>query len=110
MTTINDVFDNAIADVFDTFGVAATFTPQVGDPVSCTVIVRSDAEMQAAEFGTSLKAKAFRIRYNLAETGQVAISGDVFTIGSEAYRVEALDEIKNERMAEVTARKWSDYT
>ena len=71
--TIDDVYDNTIADVFTTFGVSATFTPQVGDPVSCTVIVRSDAEQQASEFGSALHAKAFRIRYNLADTGQIGL-------------------------------------
>jgi len=109
-TTINDVYDHAIADVFDTFGVAATFTPQVGDPVSCTVIVRSDAEIQASEYGSELHAKAFRVRYNLADTGQIAVRGDLFTVGDETYKVQASVELKNGRMAEALARLWSDYT
>ncbi len=77
-------FNQAAQDIVDAQGQSATFTPLVGDPVSCTVNPEIEVEFQPAgesqvwEPGTT-------IEYLLSEVGKEADPGDTFLIAAGIY-------------------------
>lgn len=89
---IEDVFDNAFDDLFNTLGVAATYTPKVGDPVSCQVNLVIVSDLQPVGFESTVLEPETTIEYILDDIGQEADPGDVFTVSGTDYTVKELRE------------------
>jgi len=90
MTDITTIFDQAATDVFDTMGVDATFTPSVGDPVSCKAVLDKDVEMQPSGYDAQVYAMGNTIEYLLDEVGKEADRGETFLIGSDTWTVQSV--------------------
>ena len=87
-----DTFDEIGEDLFDDLGVTATFTPAVGDAVSCKVNLVQNLEMIPGGYEAQVWAGAKQLEYVLDDIGREANEGETFTIGVTVYTVQSILE------------------
>ncbi|MHC4361379.1 MAG: head-tail joining protein [Planctomycetota bacterium] len=71
-------------------GKAATYTPSVGDPVSCTVHYENELTVTPGSFDIQAHGPLETIEGLLSELGREPDKGDQFTIGSDTYTVQTV--------------------
>jgi len=91
----DDVFSDAMADLADTIGDAATFTPSGGDPVACHVDLSSEVEEQPDGLSAGAWPQTQTVEALLSEIGAEPNRGDVFTIAGTDYTVKRVMENDN---------------
>lgn len=91
-----DTFDDIGEDLFDDQGVDATFTPAVGDAVSCKVNLEIGTDFQPGGLEAQVWGSETTIEYRLAEVGKEADEGETFTmtVGGTDYTVT--DVVEND--------------
>lgn len=89
-----DTFDEIGEDLFDDLGVDATFTPSVGDPVSCKVNLEIGVDLQPGGLDAQVWRSETTIEYRLAEVGKEADRDETFTVGGTVYTVK--DVVEND--------------
>jgi len=87
-----DILDDMNADIFSALGRSATYTPAVGDPVSCQVDLVIQSDQQPVGFESTVLEPETVIEYILDEVGREADPGDVFTVSGVDYTVKELRE------------------
>ena len=85
-------FSNVIADIFNTIGDDAIFTPAGGAPVDCKVDLVTEVDSQPHQFSTTAWAQGKTIEAILSVIGKEPDRGDIFTIDGTDYTVEAVVE------------------
>lgn len=85
-------FDEIGEDLFDDLGQEATFTPSVGDAVSCQVHLYTGTENQPIGLDAQVWGSETTIEYQLDEVGKEADAGETFLIGSTTYTVKHVVE------------------
>lgn len=87
-----EVFSNALRDIFATaLACDATFTPQGGSSVGCSVIVNRGVLLQPSGMDTQVFERGTTIEAMLSEIGAEPNRGDVFVIGAETFAVQSID-------------------
>jgi hypothetical protein len=87
-----DVFSNALRDIFaSALACDATFTPQGGSSVGCSVIVNRGVLLQPSGMDTQVFERGTTIEAMLSEIGAEPNRGDVFVIGAETFTVQSID-------------------
>lgn len=86
-----DILAQAVADVFNTLGQEAIFTPAAGDPVAMMVDLDLETAFQPGADMTVWESGA-TIEYALPDIGREANAGETFTIGATVYTVAAVME------------------
>lgn len=91
---MTNAFDDMEEDLFDTFDdiVDATYTPTIGDPVSCRIHIEQQLDPQPLGYESQAWASRLTIEYRLDEVGQQANRGDIFTTDSVDYEVQSVIE------------------
>lgn len=79
------------ADVFETIGDSATFTPAVGDAVSLYVVVSDEILVQPGNYDSNIHATATRISFALADIGREPNRGEIFLVDSTTYTCKAVE-------------------
>jgi len=87
-----DTFDEIAEDLFDDLAVAATFTPAVGDAVSCKVNLEKGTDFQPGGLDAQVWGSETTIEYRLAEVGKEADRDEVFTVAGTDYTVKDVME------------------
>lgn len=87
-----------IADAcFDAFGVAATYSPAVGEDAAVTIIIRQPDEVMDFELGRGI-AHAIRLDVRKSEVALAPKRGDLFTTETKAYSVIGDARADSERL------------
>lgn len=96
-TTFKQSLDARLRTGFARVGMAdaATFTPDGGSPVTCTVIVRRGVTLQGDT--SQVVNDAVSIECYRDQIG-IPSSGDVFTIGAESFFVDRVDSKDENRV------------
>lgn len=95
------IIDQAVVDMFNAGGSDATYTPTVGDPVSCKVILTKDIDMQPGSYESEVYGSQMTIEAPLKVLGKEPDEGETIGIGSTIYRVESVAEIINDSIVVV---------
>lgn len=85
MATAEEIFDQAAEDIFDKEGVAALYTPSVGDPVICQVDVERDVDLEPAGFESQIWGRGVTIEAILSVLGKEPNTGETFKITEGNY-------------------------
>ena len=85
-------FDTMADDLFDQFGVDATFTPAAGDPVALKVFFKSALAMQPTSYETRSWQGEISIEFVLDDLGREPNRGETFTYNSTVYTVQGVVE------------------
>jgi hypothetical protein len=89
MATASDpIFSQAGAALLRVYGVSATFTPSVGDPVSCTVFKETFVDNQPVGYESQTPETVTTIEGLVADIGKVPERGETFTIDGADWDVE----------------------
>lgn len=83
-------FDEMGDVLFDQLGVDATFTPSAGDPVALKVVFKTELAMQPTSYETRSWQGSESIEFILDDIGREPNRGEIFTVDSTDYRVEAV--------------------
>lgn len=90
---MTDPFAQAVADIFNTaVGVDATFTPAGGVVIPCRVILERSVLMQPTSMDAQVYERGTTIEAQLVEITNEPNRGDTFTIGSETFTVQSIEE------------------
>lgn len=92
MGTFSELIESDTAGIFTMDGDDATFTPAGGVPVSCHVFVTKSVMLQPAGVETQVWQRGTTIEALVSELGGEPDRGDVFTVGSATYTVQAILE------------------
>ena len=96
---VDELFSQAVEDIFGVFGVKATFIPQNGTPAGCRVIISDEVDNQPAGFDFAPIAQIKNIEARLAEIGQNPEAGDVFMVAEGDFAGASFtcgDELEND--------------
>ena len=77
-------------DILSKLGRSATYTPLVGDPVSCQVHYENELTITPGGYDVQAHGPLQTIEGLLSELGQEPGKGDQFTIGSDTYTVQTV--------------------
>lgn len=87
------VLNNALTDIFGSvLGEAATFTPSGGVAVSCRVLVNRNVLLQPDGMTVQVYEKGTTIEAMLSEILEEPNRGDVFTVGTETFTVQSIEQ------------------
>lgn len=87
-----DVFSNALRDIFaSALGSDATFTPQGGSLIGCSVIINRNVLLQPAGMDTQVFGRGTTIEAMLSEIITEPNRGDVFVVGAETFTVQSIE-------------------
>ncbi len=89
---IEDVLNQAGADILNIVGQDAVYQPAVGGAVDAKVELRKGVALQPEDFGGQVWQKGITIEALLSVLGQEPAKGETFTIGSDVYTVRAVEE------------------
>lgn len=90
---MTDPFVQAVADIFNSaVGVDATFTPSGGAAIPCRVILERNVLMQPSSMDVQVWERGTTIEAQLAEIINEPNRGDAFTIGTETFTVQSIEE------------------
>ncbi len=101
--TFQSILDQAGEDLFDHAGLDSTFTPSVGDPVSCKVRIESSVEDQPVG-ESSVWEVVTTLEYRYDEVGKEADPGETFLVGAVTYTVKAVLENEDSRFIKVAVK------
>ena len=82
----------ASENVMSLLGKAATYTPLVGDPVSCNVHYETENAIEPGGYDAQTYKPLETIEGLLTELGKEPVKGDRLTIGSSTYTVQTVLE------------------
>lgn len=86
MATAEEIFNQAAEDIFDKQGVAATYTPSVGDPVeNCKIDVVRGVELEPQGFDSQIWGSGTTIKALLSVLGKEPDADETFTITEGDY-------------------------
>jgi len=92
MTTFDEIFAQAGADLINEIGVPVTFVPLAGLPVTCVAYLDTEEDLQPVGFESTGAAQVSTIRYLISQIGRTAERGEYFIIGGIQYTVESIEE------------------
>jgi hypothetical protein len=95
MTTPEQIFDQAAADLFSAsgLGVAGIFAPDDGSAsFGLYVNLEREVDLQPDGYGAQAWAGGWTVEYVLSVIGREARSGETFTIGTSTYTVRRVLE------------------
>lgn len=94
--TADEIFDQALDDIFWEMGETATFTPQGGEPVTCQVIISKGDNLQPSGYEAQVFALGMSLEALLAETVVEPRRNDTFLVGAVTYIVKGPAERIND--------------
>ncbi|GAG30475.1 unnamed protein product [marine sediment metagenome] len=80
MATAEEIFNQAAIDIFNKQGVAALYTPSVGDPVSCQVDIERDVDLEPDGFNAQIWGRGITVEGILSVLGKEPDTDETFTI------------------------------
>ena len=83
--TPEEIFDAAAIDIFNAAGVSATYTPAVGDPVTCKINYLQDVDLEPEGYETQVWGKGKTVEAVLGVIGQEPDTDETFTITAGKY-------------------------
>jgi len=87
------VLNNALTDIFGSvLGEDATYTPAVGAAVACRVVVNRNVLLQPDGMTVQVYDKGTTIEAMLSVIGSEPNRGDTFTVGTETYTVQSIEQ------------------
>lgn len=89
--SIEDLFDQAIEDIFDHAGVDAIFIPAADDPVACKVLLNEETREQPDGYNAVVYARYKTLEVQYADLGREPNRGEYFTVSAKAYTVQSID-------------------
>jgi hypothetical protein len=90
---MTDPFAQAVADIFNSaVGEDATFTPAGGAAIPCRVILERNVLMQPTSLQAQVWERGTTIEAQLAEIINEPDRGDTFTVGTETFTVQSIEE------------------
>lgn len=89
MSDFDTIAASALSEAYSLFGDAATFSPNVGPSIDCTVVVHQSGEWQG---GGSMQVRSGQtlISYRRSEIDRKLKVGEKFIVGSTTYTVRAM--------------------
>jgi len=90
--SIETILDTAMADLFNTVGQDATYTPVSGAALPCKVWVQKDVELQPIDFTGQAVETSTLIECLLSEVLTVPQRGSTFLVGSTTYTVQTVQK------------------
>ncbi|VVS95351.1 head-tail joining protein [Desulfoluna spongiiphila] len=88
---LDDVFDQAAADMWAIVGSEAMFRPVGVTPVPCLIEVERDVELQPDSYEATVIERGITVEAMVAEVGEPK-RGDVFEAGGVSYTVRKIVE------------------
>lgn len=85
MATAEEIFNQAAEDIFDKQGVAATYTPSIGDPVVCQVNVVRGIDLEPQGFDSQVWGSGITLEAVLSVIGKEPDTDETFTITEGDY-------------------------
>lgn len=90
---MTDPFAKAVADIFNSvIGVDATFTLAGSTAIPCRVILERSVLMQPTSMDAQVYERGTTIEAQLAEITNEPNRGDTFTVGTETFTVQSIEE------------------
>jgi len=88
---LDDVFDQAAADIWAIAGVEAIFRPADGTPALCLIEVERNVELQPESYEATVVERGVTVEAMVSEVGEPE-RGDVFEMGAVSYTVAKIVE------------------
>jgi hypothetical protein len=90
---INDVFANALRDIFGSAVADDTvYTPLGGAGIACRVLIERNVLLQPSGMDAQVVEQGTTIEAILADVGAEPNRGDTFAIGTETFTVQSIAE------------------
>ena len=87
------VLNNALTDIFGSvLGEDAIYTPAGGAAVACRVVVNRNVLMQPDGMTAMVYEKGTTVEAMLSEIGGEPNRGDTFTVGTETFTVQSIEQ------------------
>lgn len=83
--TAEDIFEQAAEDIFDQEGIAATYTPSIGDPVTCQIDYVQDVDLEPEGYESQIWGRGKTIEAVLSIIGKEPDADETFTITEGKY-------------------------
>lgn len=83
--TAEDIFEQAAEDIFDKEGIAATYTPSVGDPVPCQIDYMQNVNLEPEGYDSQIWGTGKTVEAILSILGKEPDTDETFTITEGKY-------------------------
>ncbi|MBT8365122.1 MAG: hypothetical protein KJP23_10480 [Deltaproteobacteria bacterium] len=95
----DDILDQAVEDIIGIVGLSSTYTPLVGDSVSCLAYLSKEADHMPVSFESGMLGHKSQIRARVVDLGKIPEAGESFTFASKSgliYYVDSAEEIETD--------------
>lgn len=105
MSKLDPTFDQAVDDAYGEMADDAVFSPNYGEPESCSVIFDQEIDQMPVGYNAGGMDYLTTIEVRNSDVSKLPERGDIFTIDSVQYMVDAIiDGLSDDRVTKCLVR------
>ncbi len=108
MTDIETIFDDAAEKLFNRIGRDAIYTPVVGSPVNCKIVIERDVDLEPLGFNAQIWGRGITIEAVLSELGKEPDAEETFTVDGIIYEAQTVKENDGRFVLIIVKKIWPD--